>query len=232
MSTRIRICALIAAQAGVISAGCRGGKSEQPPFHLNPNMDYQARLDPQEPFAPPDDKEAFRLFADNRAMRPRVKATVPMRLDLGADDAHLYEGKVDGQPATGFPKRQSNGEAWQLTRADLERGRERFQIYCVPCHDATGNGEGVIVERSKAPGSLPLKVPSFHEERLLQAPIGRLYDVITHGWGQMSAYRTQLTVVEDRWRVAAYVRALQRSRRLETKDLPVDRAASERWLNP
>ena len=143
------------------------------------------------------------FFGDGRSERPVVEGTVA-RGHLRLDE-QLYTGKVNGQLATTFP--------FPITRADLERGRERFTIYCAPCHDVSGTGRGMIVQRGfPAP-------PSYHIQRLRDAPVGHLFDVITNGLGNMYPYASRVTP-EDRWRIVAYIRALQLSQFAKIEDVP------------
>ena len=147
--------------------------------------------------------QACDFFANDSAARPPVAGTVP-RGFLRAD-AHLYTGMIDGKPADTFP--------FAITPADLARGRERFNIYCTPCHDRAGTGHGMIVQRGfKAP-------PSYHIPRLREAAPGYFFDVITRGFGQMSDYSAQIKP-EDRWRIVAYIRALQLSQNARIEDVP------------
>jgi hypothetical protein len=145
---------------------------------------------------------ASSFFADGMSSRPPVEGTIArghLRLD-----PHLHEGRVGGELADAFP--------FPLTRAILERGRERFDIYCSPCHDRTGSGGGMIVRRGfRAP-------PPLHDERLRAAPVGHLFDVITRGFGAMPEYAA-LIGPEDRWAIVAYVRALQLSQHAASGDL-------------
>jgi len=130
------------------------------------------------------------------------------------EDQHLYRGMADDSTfASTFPM--------PVTRETLERGRQRFDIYCTPCHDYVGTGRGMVVRRGfKQP-------PSFHQDRLRDAPVGYLFDVMTNGFGTMSGYASQVTV-EDRWAIAAYVRALQLSQNARLAELPpAERAAFE-----
>ena len=120
-------------------------------------------------------------------------------------DELLYTGKENGVMADKFP--------FPITRADLERGRERYNIYCTPCHDYTGRGNGMIVQRGFPPP------PSFHIERLRTAPVGHFFDVMTNGFGAMYSYAARIEP-EDRWRIAAYIRVLQASRRGSIEDVP------------
>ncbi len=149
----------------------------------------------------PYDASAF--FDDGRSIRQPVAGTVARgQLHL---DALLYTGKVDGKDAEVFP--------FPITRADLERGRERYNIYCAPCHDVTGSGRGMIVLRG-----FP-QPPSYHIDRLRQAPPGHFFDVMTNGLGVMYSYSSRVSP-EDRWRIAAYIRALQLSMQANLADVP------------
>jgi mono/diheme cytochrome c family protein len=143
------------------------------------------------------------FFADGRGARPPVAGTVA-RGQL-REDEHLYTGKVGGQLATTFP--------FPVTRAVLERGRERYNIFCTPCHGALGDSTGMIVRRGLKPP------PSFHIERLQQSPPGHFFDVMTNGLGAMQDYAAQVSV-EDRWAIAAYIRALQLSQNATLADVP------------
>ncbi len=146
------------------------------------------------------------FYADHRSERPLVDGTVA-RGDVEADDL-LYTGKLDGQDSTVFP--------FTVTWDVMTRGQERFNIYCSPCHGQTANGDGMVVRRGfRAP-------PSFHIDRLRQAPVGHFFDVITNGFGAMPDYRQQVPV-RDRWAIIAYVRALQASTTANVADVPADR---------
>ena len=152
--------------------------------------------------------EASTFFADGRAMRPSVPGTVARgRLE---EDEHLHQGRVGGELARTFP--------FAITAADLQEGRRSFEVFCAPCHGRTGGGNGMIVERGMRPP------PSFHVERLRDAPPGHFFDVITHGFGVMYDYSDRIPA-RDRWRIIAYVRALQRSQSASLADVPADRRA-------
>jgi mono/diheme cytochrome c family protein len=143
------------------------------------------------------------FFGDDRSARPLVADTVA-RGQLREDEL-LYTGKVAGKPATAFP--------FPVTAEVLERGRERFDIYCTPCHGPLGRGDGLIVQRGyKRP-------PSFHIPLLRQATPGYLFDVITSGFGAMADYSAQVAV-RDRWAIVAYIRALQLSQHATLDDVP------------
>jgi cytochrome c553 len=151
----------------------------------------------------PADPSTF--FGDGRSVRPPVPGTVA-RGQLRADEL-LYTGKINGQVADQFP--------FVITKKDLERGRERFNIFCTPCHDYTGNGGGIIVQRGFPPP------PSYHIDRLRQAPVGHFFDVMTNGLGAMYSYAARVSP-EDRWRIAAYIRALQLSQHASPAQLSED----------
>jgi len=150
-----------------------------------------------------DPLEASDFFADGRASRPRIPGTVAQGQPNEAD--MLYSGKVDGKAALSLP--------FPVTYAVLARGRERYNIFCAPCHDRVGNGQGMIVRRGfKRPAS-------FHSDRLRLAPVGYFFDVITNGFGVMSSYASQVPP-RDRWSIVAYVRALQLSQHAALEDVP------------
>lgn len=155
-----------------------------------------------------DPLQASAFFADGGASRMPVANTVP-RGQL-REDEHLYLGRVDGQVATEFPM--------PVTTEVMARGRERFDVFCAPCHGRTGAGNGMVVQRGfRAP-------PSYHEERLRNAPVGYFFDVMTNGFGAMQDYAAQVPVA-DRWAIAAYIRALQLSQRATLDDVPAERRA-------
>ena len=152
--------------------------------------------------------EATDAFEDGRGGRPLGEGTVP-RGWLN-DDEQLTTGKVDGQLVDEFP--------FPVTREVLDRGRERYNAYCTPCHGPNGLGNGMIVQRG-------LKVPpSFHDDRLRTSPAGYYFDVMTNGFGVMQDYRSQVDV-NDRWAITAYIRALQLSQRATLADVPQDKVA-------
>jgi mono/diheme cytochrome c family protein len=153
-----------------------------------------------------DPLQQTNFFANGAASRPLVANTVA-RGQLRADE-HLYTGKVNGQTATEFPM--------PVTGQVLDRGQERFNVYCAPCHGRTGEGNGMVVQRGfRAP-------PSYHDERLRNVPVGYFFDVMTNGFGAMQDYSAQVTV-PDRWAIAAHIRVLQLSRHATVDDVPADR---------
>jgi hypothetical protein len=159
--------------------------------------------------------EASAFFEDGRASRPSIPGTVA-RGQLRTD-THLYAGKVNGELADTLP--------FPVTRALLERGRERYDIYCVPCHDRTGNGQGIVVHRGFR------RPPSFHIDRLREAPIGHFFDVMSNGFGAMMDYAAQVTP-QDRWAIATYIRALQLSQHATLADVPPEKRQQLQSTNP
>ncbi|HYK48769.1 MAG TPA: cytochrome c, partial [Terriglobales bacterium] len=145
-----------------------------------------------QPYYRPLAKSEF--FADGRSARNPVDGTVA-RGDL-REDSYLYTGKIGNNPGDYMP--------FPVTQDVLNRGHERFNVYCTPCHGRVGDGNGFIPTRGlKQP-------PSYHIERLRKAPIGYFFDVMTNGFGVMQDYSAQVAP-RDRWAIAAYIRALQLS---------------------
>jgi mono/diheme cytochrome c family protein len=145
------------------------------------------------------------FFGDDRSARPLVPGTVA-RGELRADEP-FYTGKSGGNLVTALPI--------PLTRELLQRGQERFNIFCAPCHGRTGEGNGMVVQRGYR------RPPSYHIDRLRQTPIGHFFDVMTHGFGAMPDYAAQVPPA-DRWAIAAYIRALQLSQNATLADVPAD----------
>jgi mono/diheme cytochrome c family protein len=143
------------------------------------------------------------FFGDGRAARPAIDDTVA-RGQLRVNEAR-FTGKENGKDIDFFPI--------QMTREDLVRGQERFNIYCAPCHGRLGDGRGMVMRRGFQPP------PTYHDERLRNAPAGHFFDVITNGFGSMYSYASRVPV-DDRWRIAAYIRVLQRSQNAAPQDVP------------
>ena len=184
-------------------------RSEKPPIHLFSDMDNQPRYKAQ---------MRNRLFADRRAMRPQVEGTVA-RGRLHENDA-LVHGRI--------------GEEWimavplDIDRPLLERGRERYDIFCSPCHGLAGYGDGPVAKRADSLQEGTWTLPSsFHTELVRSRPAGHLYNTIANGIRSMPAYGQQIAI-EDRWAIVAYVRALQKSQHADVEDVPADLRASLR----
>lgn len=152
-----------------------------------------------------DPLEASPVFANGASERPLVEGTVA-RGHLDADEL-LYTGKINGQVANVFP--------FAITAADMDRGQQRYNIYCAPCHDRTGDGNGMVVQRGYR------QAASYHVDRLREAPVGYFFDVITNGFGNMPDYKAQIPPA-DRWRIIAYVRALELAHSATAADVPPD----------
>lgn len=152
-----------------------------------------------------DPLEASTVLPGGASAQPIVAGSVA-RGQLNADTL-LHTGLLDGEPSAVFP--------FPITAEDMDRGQERYDIFCAPCHGSTGVGDGMVVQRGHKVAA------SYHIDRLRQMPVGYFFDVMTNGFGAMADYRSQVTV-EDRWRIAAYIRALQLSRDATTGDVPAD----------
>jgi hypothetical protein len=143
------------------------------------------------------------FYADGRSVRPQVENTVA-RGQL-REDTYFSTGLVNGKEGDGLP--------FPATMAVLERGQERYNVYCTPCHSRVGNGIGMIVQRGY------MKAGSFHTARLETAPLGHFFQVISNGYGAMPDYASQITP-EDRWAIVAYIKALQLSQKATQADVP------------
>jgi mono/diheme cytochrome c family protein len=179
---------VLALASAVAASGCaRGCTSSRPPIHLNPSMDDQPKVLTQ---------TASTFFYNGASMREPVPGTIP----IGGlqEDAAFFTGKgADGQYVATVPG--------TVDEARLERGRQRYTIYCQPCHDARGEGKGILFQRGNVPTA------SFHDEKILKYPDGQIFDIMTNGQGLMPAYRWPIPAA-DRWAIIAYVRELERKR--------------------
>lgn len=196
----MRSSSLVLALGLSMLAGCRGGKSHDAPLHLQGDMDWQPKAQPQ---------EGSSLFADGRAMRPFVEGTIARGTLSGPDgkpaDPAYLTGMRNGKHVARAPI--------TVDRATLDRGRERFNVYCAPCHDATGSGKGMVVQRGFPP---PVDLAS---DRVREMPDGQIFDTITHGVRNMPAYAAQIPR-QDRWAIVAWVRVLERSQHGSIDDVP------------
>ncbi|TFG96054.1 MAG: cytochrome c [Calditrichales bacterium] len=175
--------------------GCQGRPSENPPIHLNPNMDDQPKFEAM---------EKSKFFLDKAAMRMPVEGTVA-RGQLNEDTAYFHGKDADGK----FVKKAPVPYSTEI----MNHGRQRFEIYCAPCHGSTGDGQGIVVKKGFMPP------PSFHIDRLRQVEDGYVFDVISRGVRNMPSYAYQIPVA-DRWSIVTYFRALQRSQNASAEDIP------------
>jgi hypothetical protein len=182
-----KIAALVAASSVLWMAGCRQDMHNQPKFIPQRGTDF---------------------FADHRSARPQVENTVA-RGQLH-EDSYFYTGTVEG--ANGY-REERNMLPFPVTMTVLEKGQERFNIYCTPCHSRVGNGLGAIVQRGYKPAG------NLNDEVRRAQPLSHYFYVMTHGYGAMPDYSAQLSP-EERWAVAAYIRALQLSQNATEKDVP------------
>ena len=185
-------------------AGCQGNRSDLPPVHLIHNMDFQARFDAQEEnsfFQAIDCANALNHDCKGRAMRPPVPGTVAVGQLKDDDELHRGRG-ADGRLFDRLPASITLGPEL------LDRGQQRYDIYCQPCHDQTGSGHGIATLRG---GGFKVAPANLHDPRLRAMPLAYFYDVITNGKGTMLPYAAQIPV-HDRWAIAAWVRTLQVAR--------------------
>jgi mono/diheme cytochrome c family protein len=182
----------------VALTGCaRGCTSSQPPIHINPSMYNQPKVLPQ---------TASDFFYNGASMRDPVPGTIP----IGGlkEDGAFFTGKgADGLFVAKIPE--------AVTPALVDRGQQRYTIYCQPCHDARGDGKGILFQRGNVPTA------SFHQEKILKYPDGQVFDVITNGYGLMPAYRWPVQAA-DRWAIVAYVRDLERTRLASAAAAPAE----------
>lgn len=204
--------ALAGVAGAALLSGCRGTPSAEPPVHLNPNMDTQDKYKPQ---------RISTFFEDGRAMRPPVPGTVGRDMVdtqmLGKkDDRFLREDDAfwRGQDENG---KHIEKLPVKVDLALVERGQARYNIYCAPCHDQAGYGQGTVAIRGK------LNVPSYHQDYIRGYKDGYIFDVISNGSPSqiMKGYKHQIPVA-DRWAIVAYLRALQRSQNATSADVPAD----------
>jgi len=178
----VKLRVVLGLLALAILVGCRNDMHDQPRF---------------KPLAKSD------FYEDMRASRAPVENTVA-RGQLN-EDTYFYTGKIGANPGDYMPAEVS------VNQATLERGRERYNIYCAPCHSRTGDGNGMVPQRGYR------HPPSYHQDRLRKAPLGYFFDVMTNGFGAMPDYAMQITP-EDRWKIVAYIRALQLSQNATAAD--------------
>jgi mono/diheme cytochrome c family protein len=211
------LLALFATLPFAAVAWVRSAPSPNRPIHLVQDMDYQPKFLAQ---------EANALFADDRSMRPAIEGVVAFG-DAG-DNVHLTDGVVDGAWATTTPSEMP------ITRALLERGQQRFNIYCSICHGYAGYGDGIVnqlaleaMANADGPisGTAWVQAKSMHDPTVRDQPIAQIFNTITHGVRNMASYSAQIPV-SDRWAIAAYVKTLQMSQDAKLQDVPPAQRAS------
>ena len=197
----------------LVLSGCRGMKSDETPIHPNLNMDFQEKFEAQ---------EANPFFEDGAAMRQPVAGTVARGQLRTTDNAPFEYGRTaTGSFVTEIPM--------EVTPELLERGQERYLIFCAVCHGPSGDGAGVIMVGNAGQGYGYTPAPTYHSDYLRDIEDGYMYSVIANGVRSMPSYGHEM-LPADRWAVVAYIRALQRSQNASLDDIPLeerDRVASE-----
>ena len=188
MTGRSRLARLVILASVAALTGCaRGCTSSRPPIHLNPSMDNQPKVLAQ---------TSSEFFYNGASMREPVPGTIAIG-ELKEDGAFFTGKDAAGTFVAKIPV--------PVNETVVERGRQRYVIYCQPCHDARGDGKGILFQRGNVPTA------SFHQEKVLNYPDGQIFDVITNGQGLMAGYRWPIPPA-DRWAIIAYVRELERKR--------------------
>ena len=180
----------------LLLGACRGQPSDKEPLHLIPDMDWQQKLQPE---------EASPLWADGRAMRPIVEGTV------ARGQLHEDEGMRTGMIGDKYLAKAPIA----VDEKVIHRGQDRFNIYCSPCHDRTGSGQGLVVKRG-----YPLPI-GLTTDRVLSMPDGQIFWTMSNGVRNMPSYRKQIPL-EDRWAIVTWVRVLGRSQHGSAADVPDD----------
>jgi hypothetical protein len=195
---KITAPAIMAILIFAVAPGCTREKpSEKPPIHFNPNMDNQPKYKAQ---------AQSEFFDDGATMRAPVAGSVSQGYLRG--DGEYFDGKyADGSFIREAPV--------EVTVQLLNRGRERYDIYCSPCHSRVGDGKGIMISRGYIPP------PSFHTDRIRKLRDGEIYNVITQGVRNMPPYANQINP-DDRWAIVGYLRVLQRSHNATIEDIPIE----------
>jgi len=192
----------------IFRARSEGVYSDKPRIHFIQNMDNQPKFVSQ---------EANALFNDGRGMRPKVEGAIA-RSEM-TSDTHLFMGVVNDAWAISFPS------TLKVDRAFLERGQERYNIYCALCHGFVGDGEGIIHKRATqlvetgVNGTSWVAPKNLHEDIIVTQPVGQMFNTITNGVRTMAAYGSQIPVT-DRWAIVAYIKALQVSQNADASSVP------------
>jgi mono/diheme cytochrome c family protein len=182
--------------------GFRGSTFRKPPLEVFPDMKRQPRLRPQKPNP---------FFNDNQSSRMPVAGTVAV--DAAIEDLPVYTGRIPG--TTNYVETNP----LPITQELLAVGRERFTIYCSPCHSATGDGNGITSKYGM------IRAGNFHDARLVRMPDGEIFNTVTMGKNLMASYASQVSI-SNRWAIIAYIRALERARLATVDDVPADKRAT------
>jgi mono/diheme cytochrome c family protein len=208
MNLRYIFLGIAVAVIGIVTtAGIRGHYFAQPPFEIFPDMNYQDKVKDQQPSA---------FFADGNSARVPIPGTVAMEMPAPStpEEGYWSTGKWDDSHwGGGIPVHEARdgGRVLAVDAENMARGRERYNISCSACHGAAGDGHGVVTKYGLA------GVADFHDQRLIQASDGDIFNTISNGKGQMLGYGYNVTI-DDRWRIVMYVRALQRSQNATLAD--------------
>ncbi len=204
----VSTCVAIMILAIIFRARSAGVYTDKPRIHFIQNMDNQPKFVSQ---------EANALFNDGRVMRPKIEGTISRTEMTG--DTHYFMGVVGDSFATTFPSGVT------VDRALLDRGQERYNIYCALCHGVVGDGEGIIHKRASqlvetgVNGTSWVAPKNLHEDVIVTQPVGEIYNTITNGVRTMAAYGSQIPVT-DRWAIVAYIKALQVSQNADASSVP------------
>jgi mono/diheme cytochrome c family protein len=201
-------------------AGFRGQKGKKPPIEIFPDMDHQPKVKAQVP---------SNFFTDNRGNRLPVPGTVPVGYEapVSKDDPFPDEGKyrmVRYSSGTDYLNTGRFGDQWgtgiplPVTAELMQRGKDRYQIFCAVCHGASGGGNGVAGQYGL------VAIASYHQDRLREMADGEIYNTIVHGKNTMLGYGSKIPV-DDRWAIVAYVRALQAAQTATIADVPPEERA-------
>ncbi|MBI3202688.1 MAG: DUF3341 domain-containing protein [Myxococcales bacterium] len=203
------VIAVVALVPFAFIAKARATKTDKPKIHAMGDMDWQIKFQAQQPNP---------LFSNGMAMRAPEPGTVAM--DEHPDDEHLTAGKVDGQFVRTFPASVT------IDDATMARGRDRYQVFCAPCHGVSGNGDGPVAQRAMTLAEGTWVPPTaLGQDYLRQMPVGQLYDVVNNGVRNMPGYGSQIPV-DERWAVVLYLRALQKAKAAPVGELTdAERAA-------
>lgn len=227
MSSALRLALPVLASACLATlSACRGQPTKESPIHLVGDMDWQEKYESQ---------EASPFFGDGRANRPLPDGVVAHSMGFHGDPARSAKARADAlkDDDAFYRGRNASGQLVkvapiEVNEAVMRRGQERFNVFCAPCHDKTGGGDGAVMQRGYlGPVTEDGKYtkPIALAERVPQIGDGELFQVISNGKGNMPSYRKQIPEA-DRWAIVAWLRVLARSQRTTVDDVPADKRGS------